>query len=145
VPPVPTNVSPGDVQVKVLNGSGRAGQAGSVSSSLRQSGFVVTGTGNADSARYITSVVRYGPNQENKARYLQSLVIGGAQLIPDPTVIGTNLVLVTGSAYSGLRPANSSAVSTSTTAAPGVAAAPPTTVSPLPGATPGQPEPVCNP
>ncbi len=156
VPPVPTNVSPGDVQVKVLNGSGRTGQAGSVASLLRQSGFVVTGTGNADSARYITSVIRYGPNQENKARYLQSLVIGGAQVIPDPTVIGTNLVLITGSAYSGLRPASGAAsgagsgvATTPTTTARAPAAGVPvvttTTASPLPGATPGVLVPVCNP
>jgi len=142
VPPVPTNVSPADVQVKVLNGSGRAGQAGSAASLLRQSGFVVTGTGNADSARYITSVIRYGPNQEAKARYLQSLVIGGAQVIADPTVTGTNVVLVTGSSYSGLHPVGGG--TPSVTAAPGTPAATTTTVSPLPGAS-AQPAPVCNP
>jgi LCP family protein required for cell wall assembly len=145
IPAVPTNVSPGEVTVKVLNGSGRSGQAASVSSALRQSGFVVTGTGNADSARYIQSVIRYAPNQETQARFLQSLVIGGAQLLPDSTLVGTHLALITGSSYSGLHPAAGAAAQTLPGSTPTTSGAPATTttVSPLPGASANAVPPVC--
>jgi len=130
----------------VLNGSGRTGQAASVSSALRQSGFVVTGTGNADSARYIQSVIHYAPNQENQARFLQSLVIGGAQVLPDSTLVGTHLVLITGSSYSGLHPtgaAAQAAPSASPTTVPGAPATTTTTISPLPGASANAAVPAC--
>jgi hypothetical protein len=75
---------------------------------------------------------------------LQSLVIGGAQLLPDSTLVGTNLALITGSSYSGLHPTGAAAQAATgspapssgpTTTTPSTA----TTVSPLPGATANQP------
>jgi LCP family protein required for cell wall assembly len=143
--PAPVNVNPADVTVKVENGSGRSGQAATVASALRGDGFVVTGTGAADSYRYITPVIHYGPGQETKARYLQSLVVGGAEVLADPALTGTNLVLITGSSYSGLRGlAGASATTTppppakarSTTA---TTTSPLNSPAPLPGATASEP------
>jgi LCP family protein required for cell wall assembly len=133
LPPAPSGLTPADIHVQVLNGSGRNGQAASVASALKQSGFQVTGTGSADSYRYIASVIKYGPGQEGKARFLQNLVIGGAQVVSDPALT-TDVTLITGSSYSGLHPAGGAGTSATT-----FEASPPTTVAALPGATAAEP------
>ena len=126
-------VVPNTIRVRVLNGTGSAGQASDVASSLAQANFNVAGTGDADSFRYIQSVVRYGPGQLAKAQLLQPYIGGGAQLRADNTIKGLDLVLVTGADFSGiLLP---SGVTTTTTAKP----APTTTAAPKPGAPGAKP------
>lgn len=100
----PPKVVPGTVRVRVLNGSGTGGQAGSAAQALQEASFSVAGTGDADSYTYRSSVIRYGRGQAAKARLLQAYVEGGAQLREDRTVRGGDLVLVTGSTFRGIRP-----------------------------------------
>jgi LCP family protein required for cell wall assembly len=146
--PVPTNVKPANVKVSVRNGSGRAREASTVATSLRAAGFNVTTFGDADNHNYATTVVRYAPGAQDKAQYLASLVQGGAQLQPDATIYGVDVVLITGQSYGGLRAAP--VAGTTSTAAPTTAptttvpaAAAPTTAYELPGTPPGFVPPVC--
>jgi hypothetical protein len=143
-PPSPTvttpsgvpQMSPSNVSVKVLNGSGVTGQAGSVSAALRQQGFVVTGTGAADSYRYITSVIRYADGQQAKAQFLQSLIVGGAQILADPSLSGTDLELITGSSWAGIRAATAApggGTTTPSSVPTTIAPTTTTTAPPLPG------------
>lgn len=113
------NIPPSSVRVRVLNGTGTGGQAGEVSAALSGQGFVVSGTGDADSFKYIQPVIRYGKGQRDKAVLLQAYVQGGAQIREDLTLRGIDLVFVTGAQYQGVRnPRGAPAAATSTTAAP---------------------------
>jgi polyisoprenyl-teichoic acid--peptidoglycan teichoic acid transferase len=148
--PIPSNITPAGIRVKVENGSGRNGQANSVATALRQSGFVVTGTGAADSYRYITPVVRYATGQQDKGRYVQSLVIGGAQLQPDPTLTSADVALITGASYSGLHPIGAQAAQSGRSTGTTLAATAPTTpttptIPPIPGTPSDVPLPPCAP
>ncbi|MFI5041182.1 MAG: LCP family protein, partial [Acidimicrobiales bacterium] len=105
-PATPTtvpSVAPSSVEVRVLNGNGAAMGATTATADLRRAGFVTGLPGDADTSHYPTTVIRYASTDVSKAQYLQSLVVGGAQLQVDPTV-GTGLVLVTGASYGGIRP-----------------------------------------
>jgi LCP family protein required for cell wall assembly len=124
----PPPVLPTSVRVRVLNGTGLKGQATAAATKLQEAGFGVAGSGDADSFGYRTSVVRYGPGQEAKARYVASLVVGGAQVQSDPTLKAVDLVVVTGSSFAGV----SSPAAAATTPTP-------TTVAGGPQATPGGP------
>ncbi len=98
-PPVP----PSSVRVRVLNGSGVDGQAGEVAQALQAARFNVAGTGDATSFRHSDSVIRYGPGQLAKAELLQRHVGGGAKLQEDRRLPGVDLVLTTGSSFTGIR------------------------------------------
>ena len=107
-PPAPpggptSGVLPNSVRIRVLNGTGTAGEATSVSKQLQEAGFGVAGTGDADSFRYISPVIRFGTGQHDKAALLQSAVVGGAELREDATLRGIDLVLITGSGLKGIR------------------------------------------
>ena len=132
-PGPPSSILPNAVRIRVLNGSGVSGEATSVAKQLQEAGFGVAGTGDADSFRYITPVIRFGTGQQHKAAVLQSAVVGGAELREDPTLRGLDMVLITGSGLRGIR---------LTPQAPAAPAAGPTTTT-LPGtapqATPGAP------
>jgi hypothetical protein len=102
--------------VQVLNGSGASGQAGRAATELRAAGFKVAGTGNATSFAHSQSVVLYAPGKQADAQFLQSQVVGGAQVQQDSTLKGADVALVTGTSFSGIHVA--------TTPAPAPAGAP---------------------
>jgi len=108
------NIPPSSVRVRVLNGTGTGGQASEVSSALSGQGFVVAGTGDGDTFKYIQNVIRYGKGQRDKAVLLQAYVQGGAQLREDLTLRGIDLVFVTGAEYKGIRNPRSAAAPTTT-------------------------------
>ena len=107
-------VIPGTVRVRVLNGSGRGGQATEAATQLQRAGFVVSGRGDADNFRYTKTVVRYGSGQREKGLVLQAYVEGGATLVEDRTLSGGDLVLVTASSYGGIKSAPPAAGPTTT-------------------------------
>jgi hypothetical protein len=125
----PSSILPNSVRIRVLNGSGAAGEATSVAKQLQEAGFGVAGTGDADSFRYIAPVIRYGTGQRDKAALLQSAVIGGAEMREDATLRGLDLVLITGSGLKGIRLGSQASGAPSTTAPPANG----------PSATPGGP------
>lgn len=113
-------MSPSSVRVGVLNGSGRSGEATQATNALRSQGFsaAISGYGRADNFNYTTSVVRYTPTDEAKARFLQSSVTGGATLQADPSLPAGTLILVTGSSYGGIHAPAPGSVTVPTTAPP---------------------------
>jgi polyisoprenyl-teichoic acid--peptidoglycan teichoic acid transferase len=132
---VPSGVLPNDVHVRVLNGSGQSGIAGRVSQQLQDVGFGIRDTGDADSFRYISSVISYGPGQLAKAQLLQASLNGSApQLKQDLSIKGVDLVLIVGSDFSGVRDPTGRAPTTTATAPP--ASTPSTTVPAARGNTP---------
>lgn len=64
----PSELSPGDIEVTVLNGTGVAGLAARAKGALEERGFVVTEIGDAERQDLPGTVVRYGPGDEAEAR-----------------------------------------------------------------------------
>ncbi|HEX2052901.1 MAG TPA: LCP family protein [Actinomycetota bacterium] len=119
--PPPEAVSPADVRVQVLNGSGRAGEAGEASSKLSGIGFRQAGTGDA-APRSGASLLRFPPGAEAKAALVQGYVGGPVELKTDPSIKGADVVLTTGRAFTG--------IGSSPAAAPAAPAAPPPPANP---------------
>lgn len=78
-----TTVGPADVLLRVLNGSGQAGQATAAARALRAVGFGVVETGNADEL-VGTTVIRYTANRAAQARALAAAVPGADLELDDP-------------------------------------------------------------
>lgn len=124
-PNSPVDVSPASVSVRVLNGSGVAGQASESTADLVQAGFSASEPGNAQRAAVTT--ILYGAGQEAKAQLLARYLEAGAQLRQDD-LEAVDVVLVTGEDYTGVLatprapdatvPTTTSTSSTSTTAPP---------------------------
>jgi LCP family protein required for cell wall assembly len=117
---VPTagRVRPGQVRVRVLNGTGADGLAARVENDLQPAGFNVADKGDADSFRYTRSVIKYGPGAADKAQLLQRYLRGPAQLKEDPTLRTVDVALVAGTDYSGVRPSPSASSDATTSTIP---------------------------
>ncbi|HYD09359.1 MAG TPA: LCP family protein [Acidimicrobiales bacterium] len=101
VPPVgPVDVDPSAVSVRVLNGSGVAGQAGETAAALNVLGFQVPSPGNADRTERTT--ILYGPEQGGKAALLELYLASGASLVEDSSLQGVDVVLITGTDFTGV-------------------------------------------
>ncbi|MGI8791704.1 MAG: LCP family protein [Acidimicrobiales bacterium] len=96
------DVSPSEVQVRVLNGSGKGGQASDTASALTGAGYNVVGAGDADTFKYTFTEIRYGSGQKDKALLLQSQVKGRTKIREDKTLRGLDVVLITGAEYAGI-------------------------------------------
>lgn len=96
------NVAPSSVRVRVLNGSGVGGQASETTNALGQFGFQTTPGGNADK-RYANTIIVYGPNQRDKALLLETAMKAGARLQADQTLRGVDVVVITGSDFTGVK------------------------------------------
>src|SRR4051794_7215296 len=97
----PLVVAPSAIRVRVLNGTGQPGLAHKVAQELAARGFVVVGTGDADSTGYTTTVVRYGPDRNDSSQTLAASVTGATRQI-NGALSGT-LELVVGSNYAGTK------------------------------------------
>lgn len=98
--PKPTNVltvAPEEVTVRVVNGVGTGGLAGTVGKALTGVGFSTVEPTNA--GRTATTTVRYAPDRAEEAKTLAAAV-PGAVLQPDA---GTSLDLVIGANYNGVK------------------------------------------
>ena len=149
-PTAPPNVHPADARVVVLNGSGRTGEAGQAEVALQRQGFLVTRIGSANNFGYTQSVIRYAPGAEAKAQLVASVVQGSTiSAQPDSSIIGADVVLITGQSYTGISAVQAAGTppSTPTTSPHGTTvppATPPTTAYALPGAPAGfTPPPGC--
>jgi LCP family protein required for cell wall assembly len=101
--PEAESLSPGDVKVQVLNGSGRPGEAGATLTKLGKIGFV--GAGTSDAPARNNSLIRHAKGAGAKASLLQGYVIGTTELQEDASVKGSGVVLVTGKSFGGIRTA----------------------------------------
>lgn len=115
-PNAPKVYEPRDVRVRVFNGSRRAGEALATSESIAQAGFVITDTGNGNSTKITT--IRYGSGQRQKAELLNSYLATPATLIDDVSIT-VDVIITTGTDFSGILPTPRPAdVVPPTTAAP---------------------------
>lgn len=94
-------VVPADVRVRVLNGSGREGEAGLASEALKGGGFQVTEIGDAPS-RVGTTVIRYADGASAAAELLAGYADGAAELRADPGLSDVDVELVTGGTFAGI-------------------------------------------
>lgn len=95
-------VNPSQTWVKVLNGSGTNGQAASAAAALKAAGYKISGTGNAKSFTYATSIVQYGAGELARAKTLAVKIGGGASLDEVSSLSPGHLVLITGASFSAL-------------------------------------------
>jgi polyisoprenyl-teichoic acid--peptidoglycan teichoic acid transferase len=102
-------VSPANVRVAVFNGSGVQGAAGTASNAFNHLGFATGSVRNNPAGLVQHSEVRYAPSAEAKAQ-LVARYITGAQLVTDPTLSNTDIVVVIGKNFTG--------VATTTTTSP---------------------------
>ena len=96
---VPT-VSPGQVNVQVLNATSTAGLAATTASQLTTRGFKVAGTGNATPAT--GTVIEYGSAAQLPAASTLLQEVAGARLKQVPSLKSGALNLVLGSGFNGL-------------------------------------------
>ena len=99
----PSAVQPGDIRVRVLNGTGADEAASRVGQALEERGFNVADKGDADSFRYGRTLVRHAPGQSAKAHLLQRHLQSGAQVQEDRSLRTVDVALVIGGDYAGLR------------------------------------------
>jgi LCP family protein required for cell wall assembly len=115
----PAAVRPVDVRVRVLNASGVQGAAGKAAEAFIRLGFPGGGTANDPRGLIDHSEVRYRPGDEAKAQ-LVAAAVPDAQLVADPALPGTDVVVALGKSF---RAVGSAPATT-------VPAAPQTTLSP---------------
>jgi len=111
------DVAPGDVRVQVLNGTGRAGEAGSVSAALSATGFGSAGTGD-EGGRLARTVVRYQEGQGGAADLVARYLAAGADLEVVTEPLPADVVVVTGLDYAGVLATPSPATSSTSTTRP---------------------------
>ena len=100
--PPTTAVKPAEIDVRVLNGNGTSGAASKTASELKAAGYTVIGTGDAPED-YAETMIRYGSAKDDVARQLQGQLAGNAELEEDSTLTSSDVVLILGDDYSGLR------------------------------------------
>ena len=111
-----STIAPSLIDVRVLNGDGTSGLAGTVSTDLKNAGYTVSGTGNAGSFSYTTSQIQYAPGHENVATQFESSISGATQLVSDSSLSGNEIVFTVGSTFSSIKSSTSTATTGSTTA-----------------------------
>ncbi len=115
------SVKPSDVRVLVRNASGVQNAAGNTSEALAGKGFVPGGATNDPRGTIDKTEIRYATSDLAKAQLLATYV-PGAELVPDSSLSGTDVVLALGKSFEGL---GSGAAATT-----GAPAPTPTTLSP---------------
>jgi LCP family protein required for cell wall assembly len=108
-------IAPNLIRIRVLNGSGYSGQASKVATGLKDAGFNVADTGDAHNFSYNQNEIRYGAGQRDKALVLQAYVQGTSKIVQDSTIQGVDLILTSGTNFTGIK-ASPTATSTTTTA-----------------------------
>ncbi len=95
-------VAPASVHTRVLNGSGRTGEANAAQDALSSAGFNAADAADAG-GQLSKTTVRYGEGQRAKAELLASYLEVAPTLEEDPTVRTVDVALVTGMDYAGVR------------------------------------------
>lgn len=105
------------VRVQILNGTGTPAEASEAASALREAGFAIAGTGDAERLGVAQTEVRHPAGAEEEADLVRRWLAGDAELVEDDSV--DDVTVVTGADWQGLRaaplPADAPAEQTSTT------------------------------
>jgi LCP family protein required for cell wall assembly len=94
-------VKPGNIRVRVYNGSGVRGQGARAFNDLGQLGFATTGIAHNRGTGATQTTIYYGPTKADSARTLAA-AIPGSVTQEDPTLTRT-LEVVVGSSYNGAK------------------------------------------
>jgi LCP family protein required for cell wall assembly len=116
-------VPPASISVRILNGSGVAGQARTAADRLRSLGFAVTGYATAPATTTGASVVAYGPKLKQAAQTVAAH-LGGPVTFRADAHGGSTVTVTTGTAFTGVT-GSSAGSGTATGAAPATPAASP--------------------
>ncbi len=95
----PGTISPGSIDVRVLNGSGVAGRAADAAGALKAIGFPIKFVGSYTRGTVKRTTVVFGDGGEAAARLVARHITGGAPLVHDATVAKGEVVVVTGSDF----------------------------------------------
>ncbi|MDQ6648927.1 MAG: LCP family protein [Actinomycetota bacterium] len=95
----PLIVAPNNIRLRVQNGTSIDGLGGRGSADLEKAGFVVIGSPTSAEVQGGATVVRFGPTKADSARTVAA-AIPGSTLMPDSS-LGSTLVVVLGSGYTG--------------------------------------------
>lgn len=107
-------ISPSQVRVSVVNGSGTGGQAAATASALGGLGFDVVGTGQTTPGGNPTeTVVRYAPGDQPEAEKVLSELSGEAVMAEGGTTDGAQVTVVTGTTYTVASPTVAGSASSS--------------------------------
>lgn len=128
-------IQPSAVVVRVLNGSGRTGEAAAAREALSTARFNVSGNDDAGS-RFDTTTVRYAPGKRAEAELLAQHLPTAPTLQEDAKLESVDVVLITGSDFTGILNAPAPPAHS-----PPAAEAPPASVSEAPPAAPEAPDP----
>lgn len=129
VPPDTLPVAAGEIAVTVLNGSDRAGLAGSVGELLTDRGFLIENTGN-DPRNPVVSLISFGAEGIAQAYTLRAHV-PDAQLVLDARQ-GTSIDLTVASSFAALAPLEEVELDPASPLTPLTGCADVATVTPLP-------------
>jgi hypothetical protein len=116
------------VTVRVLNGSGRTGEAARTAESLRTAGFQVAGYGTASLPGRVETVIAYPLGRVADARAVAAHVGGPVVLTAEKGQAAATVVVTTGTGFTGVVVANPAPAASPTGGAspPGAAAGPAT-------------------
>lgn len=89
----PLKTPPENIRVRVLNGAGLAGAAGTLAEKLKVAGFNVTSVGDAPRSDYAVTQVRHSPTYDESARTLGA-ALPAATVVPDPALAGSATLTV---------------------------------------------------
>jgi LCP family protein required for cell wall assembly len=122
-------VAPSTVTVRVLNGSGVAGQARTAADRMHSAGFTVANFATAPAVRQGSSLVAYGPGLETAAKTVAAH-LGGPVVLKSDKQAGSVVVVTTGTGFTGVTgatpsPAAGGATPAGAGAAPASSALPP--------------------
>jgi LCP family protein required for cell wall assembly len=113
----PATVAPAGVKVQVFNGSGTPGLAAGAAAALRDKGFRIGRTGNADATTYRHTEIRYAAGDQALAATVAASIPGaGLTQSPDPSagtvqvILGSDFTKI-GTAVPAVAPTSTPAVS----------------------------------
>jgi LCP family protein required for cell wall assembly len=109
--PTTTALSPAQVAVTVLNGTGVSGQAREAADQLGLAGFVVAKVGDASAVGEAQTSLRYSPGHKPEADMVAALLQPGITLLEDASA-GNGVVLTTGADFRGVTVPEAPATST---------------------------------
>jgi LCP family protein required for cell wall assembly len=92
-------VTPGAIDVTVLNGSGVTGRAADAAGALQKVGFTITDIDTYSRSDVGRTTVRFGAGGEAIARRVADHISGGAALVPDPNGTAGAVVVVIGTDF----------------------------------------------
>jgi len=137
----PDTVQPADVEVRVLNGTGRVKEGATTGDALAAVGFDVAGIGDAAVQDVTRTRVRFGPERRVEAELLVRHLEGGAVLVEDDRVTDGIVELTTGTDYTGVSARPAPATTTTTVAGATTPTSAPVTSTTRYGVVPGSNDP----